>query len=276
MKIGIMQGRLSPPIQNKIQAFPIHFWKDEFKKAHEIGFSSIEWIFDDFKQNPIMDQNGKYQIQRISKDFDISINSCIADYFMIKKLFDCSENEIKSRLETLKILIANCSEIGIKFLEIPLVDSSSLKKSTHIQDFSSNLKKILPWAEKNKIIINLETDLPPTEFNLLLSSFESPFISANYDVGNSTSYGYDYSLEFEQIGKWIKNIHIKDRLRNGETVPLGTGDTDFGLFFSLIKKIKYSHELIIQGAREDLLNQSTLPQETCKKYFKFVQNSINC
>ena len=29
-KIGIVQGRLSPTINNKIQAFPFHTWQDEF------------------------------------------------------------------------------------------------------------------------------------------------------------------------------------------------------------------------------------------------------
>ena len=45
-KIGIMQGRLSPPIDGRIQAFPINDWESEFEKASKIGFDCIEWIFD--------------------------------------------------------------------------------------------------------------------------------------------------------------------------------------------------------------------------------------
>ena len=49
-----MHGRLSEPINNKIQEFPIKTWKNEFKKASFFGFDSIEWIFDKYQKNPIM------------------------------------------------------------------------------------------------------------------------------------------------------------------------------------------------------------------------------
>ena len=45
-KIGIMSGRLSSPIDNNIQQFPLNSWKNEFVKANELGFDSIEWIYD--------------------------------------------------------------------------------------------------------------------------------------------------------------------------------------------------------------------------------------
>ena len=47
--IGIMQGRLSPPIDDKIQAYPAKTWQREFEIAKEIGYSAIEWIV----ENPL-------------------------------------------------------------------------------------------------------------------------------------------------------------------------------------------------------------------------------
>ena len=41
-----MQGRLSKPITNQIQAFPTNSWKTEFELAQKIGFNCIEWIFE--------------------------------------------------------------------------------------------------------------------------------------------------------------------------------------------------------------------------------------
>ena len=37
-KIGIIQGRLSKPVNGKIQSFPNNTWKSEFYLAKEIGF----------------------------------------------------------------------------------------------------------------------------------------------------------------------------------------------------------------------------------------------
>ncbi len=44
--IGIMQGRLVPPTDNRIQCFPRERWADEFALASQAGLDCIEWIYD--------------------------------------------------------------------------------------------------------------------------------------------------------------------------------------------------------------------------------------
>ena len=46
-RIGIMQGRLSKPLNGKIQSFPLNTWEKEFYLAKEIGFELIEWVLDE-------------------------------------------------------------------------------------------------------------------------------------------------------------------------------------------------------------------------------------
>ena len=48
-EIGIMQGRLLPPINGHIQAFPENRWREEFAIARECGLGFIEWIFESFR-----------------------------------------------------------------------------------------------------------------------------------------------------------------------------------------------------------------------------------
>ncbi len=85
-KIGIMNGRLSEQLGTKIQEFPYMTWKDEFTKALDYGFESIEWIFDTYAQNPIMSIDGITKIKQSSEQSGIAINSVLADFFMEKKL----------------------------------------------------------------------------------------------------------------------------------------------------------------------------------------------
>ena len=94
IKIGVMQGRLSDPIHNTIQAFPEDTWENEFGIAKEIGLDCIEWIFDTSCPNPILTNEGRVEIKELSKNNDISINSICADYFMVKKLFSELELDI--------------------------------------------------------------------------------------------------------------------------------------------------------------------------------------
>ena len=143
------------------------------------------------------------------------------------------------------------------------------------QEFKHNIESILSTAKNHNMMICLETDLEPDRFLRLLMDINHPNVKINYDIGNSTSNGYDPEIELSLLKSWIMNIHVKDRLNYGNTVPLGNGNVDFGQFFSLIKKINYSYDLIIQGAREDLIDISILPEETCSKYFKFVMQYLD-
>ena len=65
VNIGIMQGRLSPKIDDRIQVFPKKYWKEEFKIASECNFDSIEWIVDEY-ENPMMNKEEIKEIEKIS------------------------------------------------------------------------------------------------------------------------------------------------------------------------------------------------------------------
>lgn len=272
VKIGIMQGRLSKPLDNQIQSFPIRSWRDEFDSAQKIGFKSIEWVFDDLS-NPIFSNHYK-DILGLSNKFDIKINSICADIFMKKLLFRENPSTIEKHIKILEKLILQCHELNISVIEIPLVDSSSLKTDKEKIQLCTNLSKLLPLANSLDISLALETDLPPNDFKKLLKNFDNNEVKANYDIGNSTANNYDIKDELEILRPWIINIHIKDRLIGGTTVPLGAGDTNFELFFSTLNTINYSGDLIIQGAREDL-SHNIEPEITCKKYYDFVNNYLD-
>lgn len=270
VKIGIMQGRLSKPIANQIQAFPTNSWRTEFELAQKIGFNCIEWIFDDIS-NPILTDHHK--ILELSEKFNIKINSVCADFFMKKLLFRENPQNIETHIQILKKLIIQCNKLKIPIIEIPLVDSSSLKTDNEKIQFCDNLSKVLPLAKSLNVHIALETDLPPNDFKKLLEHFDTNEVKANYDVGNSTANKFDIKNELEILKPWIINIHIKDRFSGGITVPLGSGDTDFEVFFSILNQIHYDGDLIIQGAREDLYQEND-PNMTCIKYFNFVKNYL--
>ncbi len=82
-----------------------------------------------------------------------------------------------------------------------------------------------------------------------IKKFNKKNFGINYDTGNSASFDYDSTNEFKQYGKYIKNIHIKDRVYNGKTIRLGKGNADFKKIFKNIYRIKYNNLLIFQTAR---------------------------
>lgn len=83
-KIGIMQGRMSPSIYGKIQAFPWNNWEQEFFKGKEIGLDLIDWIVeaDNLYENPLLTAQGTKSIKALIAKTGIHIGAVCADYFM--------------------------------------------------------------------------------------------------------------------------------------------------------------------------------------------------
>ena len=129
-RIGIMQGRLSRPINNRIQSFPLNSWEDEFYLAKEIGFELIEWVLDEnIQDNPILNKKHFSKINFIKNETGININSICCDYFMKNSLSKNSKSFSEKNLEIMNFLIEeSCPLNNIKIIDLPLVGEESLKK----------------------------------------------------------------------------------------------------------------------------------------------------
>jgi predicted xylose isomerase-like sugar epimerase len=115
IKIGIMGGRLSKPIGDQIQAFPVDSWRDEFEKAQHCGFDTIEWVFDLYP-NPILHDEGVQEIRSLSKKYGIKVDAVCADYFMRRMIFNVAESDLEQNLSILHKLILQCSKLEIQLL----------------------------------------------------------------------------------------------------------------------------------------------------------------
>ena len=266
-----MQGRLSPPLNGKIQAFPWDTWEAEFALAGDIGFDEIEFIFESERHdtNPLFTKDGLKKIESLSRETGVRVNYVCADYFMELPFIRVSEKIRNKRIDILKKLIEQCAQIGIKGIESPFVDNSRIETEAEIQVVVNCLLECLPVAETYNIKIGLETALNPDDFRRLLERIDHPLIEANYDIGNSASLGYDTEEELLKLGKWIHNVHVKDRILGGGTVPLGEGDANFDLFFKTLNKISYKGSFILQAARgaDDV--------KTAKEHLLFVKSYIH-
>ena len=252
-KFGIMQGRLLPKYQGRYQAHPVNYWRDEFPIASKLGLDSIEFILDynDFEKNPLLAPGGIDDILEIEKSSGVSVRSICADYFMEAPLHSNDINVVDKSLNILNNLIKNASLLNVNDIVIPCVDQSSLKNKKDINNFVNNIKSVIGTAESFNINISLETDLAPLPFANLIEKINSKNLTVNYDIGNSAALGYDPDEEFKLYGYKITDIHIKDRLFGGASVPLGSGDADFSKIFELLIKMKYEGIIIFQAFRDD-------------------------
>jgi hexulose-6-phosphate isomerase len=269
-EIGIMQGRLSPRIDGKIQAYPANTWQKEFEIAKEIGYSGIEWIVEKpLAINAMMSKSGMTEIKEIISKTGVKIDYVCADIFMQQPLVRMSQEIKEENKEILQDILINAKEVGAICVEIPFVDASSIKSESEINELISCMQEAFELSKEIGMQISLETDLNPTSFKELLERINLNHVRANYDIGNSASLGFDPVEEIDAIGSRILNVHIKDRKLGGTTVPLGTGDADIRLSLSRLSEINYLGGITIQAAR------GTDEIEVAKSQLKYTLEIIN-
>ena len=173
--IGIMQGRLLPPIDGEIQAFPGEQWRDEFQLAQECSLDFIEWIFEEkgWEKNAIMSDPA--EIVKISRLCGIQVITLIADFFMDCPLLRVSKPEIDSRMKVFADLLERAGQLGIKVLNVPFVDNSEINSDEEREQVVRLMSRFLPAAEKMGIELALENSLNPENFQkfLVATSFDS-------------------------------------------------------------------------------------------------------
>ena len=268
--IGIMQGRLIPPKGRGIQFFPFKEWQEEFKKASGIKIDEIDFIFDldRYQENPLWTQEGIASIQKAIGESGVKVRHICADFFMRRPFFRVTEQERQDNIAILKQLIAAAKQIGAENIEIPLVDNSSLKTEEEKEILVQSLKECLPKAKQSGVTISLEADLPPQELLELVKRFD---VKITYDSGNSSSLGYDSYEEISTYGEYLSNVHIKDRVLRGTTVPLGTGNANFDKLFQGLKEANYKGSFTLQSARQEEGKEA----ETILSYVDFVKKYIS-
>lgn len=246
-----MQGRLLPPEPGRFQAFPRTRWEEEFGFAAQVPLSYIEWVYDLYGAdvNPLTADIGK--MQSLIRESGVSVCSMCADYFMDKPFLRCLPAERVERLQFLQRLLPLAKQVGIERIVLPFVDASRMDSDEEKATVIGVLKEALPAAREAGIELHLETDLAPLEFAKLLDKVQDPFVKVNYDSGNSSSLGYAPEEEFAAYGNRVGSVHIKDRIRGGGTLPLGTGDADFPALFAALERIGYKGDITLQVARSE-------------------------
>lgn len=250
-RIGIMQGRLLPPVGGRIQAFPGPGWRREFALAAEIGLQSIELTIEtaSLGKHPLATSEGRGQLRRLARDSGVALAGLCCDVFMERPLIIASAEAREDAVGILETLMTAAADAELPMIELPLLQANSLARPGAEAAFAPVLARALRRAESAGIDVLLEADLAPEPFAAFLARNEHPRLGVNYDCGNSTYFGFAPESEIAALGPWIRNVHLKDCTRAAYSVPLGEGETEFEVVFKSLARALYRGDFILQAAR---------------------------
>jgi len=267
-----MQGRLSPLVNGKIQEFPWDNWRQEFDLASGLGFSLMEWTLDQDRlyESPLMTEAGQLEIRKLSQDYGIKIPSLTGDCFMQSPFWKLSGAEKKGRQNDFICILDGCSNVGITQIVIPLVDDGRIDNNEQSKALLDFLYEKESAISDRGIQIAFESDFAPDDLKAFIDQFSQNVFGINYDIGNSAALGFDVEKEFVAYGDRILNVHVKDRMLNGTTVPLGSGNADLAKVFHLLATLDYKGNYILQTARAHDENHAGV----LKQYKEMVQELV--
>jgi len=140
----------------------------------------------------------------------------------------------KKGADTLREAIKDASAYGAStVLLIPAVVTSDVSYDEAWSRSQKAIRKVLPTAEKHEVTIAFENVwnhflLSPMEFARYIDGFESDYVGAYLDIGNTITYGWPEQW-IRILGDRIARVDLKDRSRDrysgrGQAVKVKLGD----------------------------------------------------
>lgn len=238
-KLGIIQGRLSEPVNGHIQEFPVDNWQKEFEILETLKLSHIEWIItpNSLNINPAFNQTNL-----LSK---YPINTICCDHLIDERI-----DQFDFLKENLEPVCVSARLNGIKTIGIPLLEKSSLEDKTKRLKFADNIQRI--YDRYSDLTFSFEAELTSEQILEILELNDG--FKLTYDTGNITSHcGVTSHLSYlKNVFHKIDNVHLKDRRKFSDgwkTVFPTTGETNFYLIFEFLKQNSYGKRYTMQTAR---------------------------
>jgi hexulose-6-phosphate isomerase len=244
-----MQGRLCPPVDGRIQAFPWRDWRLEFERAQAAGLPFVEWTLDHARlaRNPLMNEAGRREIAELVARHGVRVASVTGDCFMQAPFWKLRPGGAKRDLVDQLVAVCDAAAAaGASIVVVPLVDSGRLENHAQEDDLVNTLGGL---ATRLATLIAFETDYAPFDAERFIKRLPPSRFGINYDIGNSAALGFDPSEEIARCGARIVNVHVKDRKRGGATVPLGEGDADLITAIRRLERAGYRGNYVLQTAR---------------------------
>lgn len=116
------------------------------------------------------------------------------------------------------------------------------------------MRQIADAFAARQIHLGLETGQETAEtLDAFLAQLQRPNVGVNFDPANMVLYDKGEPVAaLRRLGRWLKQVHLKDAKRTkvpgtwGEEVVVGTGEVDWGRFFSTLAELGYQGDLCLE------------------------------
>jgi len=207
-KIGVTDWNLK--LEGKIESISL---------AKQLGFDGVQISIGKGEAKlPLSDPAVQKAFLEESKRVDLKIESLCLE--ILHK--NCLKSDpLGQRWVADSISIAKA--MGVRVVLLPFFGRCALETPADMDKVGDVLKELGPAAEKAGVILGLEDTISARDNVRIMDRTQSSAVLTYYDVGNSTSNGFDVVKEIRWLGSArICEVHLKDNPHY-----LGEGRIDF-------------------------------------------------
>lgn len=237
---------------------------DAFDYAQQIGLEGIQLSYNSKKDETYLSRPENQQAMlAASRRTGVKIASLA--------IGELNNTPLKSEARTVEWIsgsINAAQAIGVKVVLLAFFSKGDLRndeagKKTVIE----RLKQLAPQAEKQGVILGIESYLSAKEHIEIIEAVGSPNVRVYYDPRNAADAGFDPYEEILMLGqkKLICEVHLKDN-----AAMLGQGTLDWPRIKKLLDKVRFKGWAQIEwSVPKDKKMEDCYPQnvEYAKKVF---------
>jgi sugar phosphate isomerase/epimerase len=132
--------------------------------------------------------------------------------------------------------IPMATRVGVNVILLPFFGKGALQTQAEMDRVADALREVAPEAARAGVILGLENTISARDNVRIMERASSPAVKVYYDVGNSTTHGFNVIEEIRWLGRErICEVHIKDNPHY-----LGKGPIDIAAVVDALADIGFS------------------------------------
>jgi len=229
---------------------------EALRKISAVGFRSLEllaikgWVHVD------VEEISPKEIEELCSEYGLSLVALHAGGL------DASTDESLSKSSAYIRSVIDCA----KELNVDRVVFTGGRRTEGALDrFVAGLEKLAQYAEDRKVKIFIENHYQNQietveDMKRIMQAIQSPYVGLTVDTGHFTASRVPLSKVLQELGPWIRHVHVKDHVGT-QSVGLGRGETDNEGFVKGLKRLGYAGYLSMELEVEDRENIDLYMQE---------------
>ena len=162
------------------------------------------------------------------------------------------------------------ANIGANDILLPMFKERVPQDDAEFKRIINTFKELAPIAERNAVVVGLETSMSAEEHLRILDAVASPWIGVYLDPWNCSYYGHDPIHDIPLLKDYIHQVHVK----NGKALMSGPNERGFAWpdIAELLYKFGYKNWYVLETdtPNNDLTADTRLNIEYVRKNFRIA------